>query len=355
MRILITGICGFAGSTLAQALAESNEGLEVFGIDNFSRPGSEFNRRRLHGLGIRVQFGDIRNPEDLQTLPRPDWMIDAAANPSVLAGTSQNAATSNQLLQHNLVGTVNMLEFCRTYQSGFILLSTSRVYSISLLNQLKLQIDADAFRPRPDQCWPVGASLLGIAETFSAAAPISLYGASKLCSEILASEYAQAFDFPIWINRLGVLAGAGQFGRADQGIFSYWIHGYAAKKPLKFMGFGGHGYQVRDCIHPRDLTEVLCRQMKNASNKETAMNFSGGIENSISLRQLHQWCECHFGKHPFQSQPADRPYDVPWLVLDSSAAKNRFGWRPQTKIDNILEEIAEHAEKHPDWLDWTAS
>ena len=49
-------------------------------------------------------------------------------------------------------------------------------------------------------------------------------GASKLASEQLILEYGNSFDFPVWINRCGVLAGAGQFGKADQGIFSYWIH-----------------------------------------------------------------------------------------------------------------------------------
>ena len=33
-------------------------------------------------------------------------------------------------------------------------------------------------------------------------------------------EYGECFGFPVWINRCGVLAGAGQFGKADQGIFS---------------------------------------------------------------------------------------------------------------------------------------
>ena len=55
MRILITGICGFVGSALAGLIIEHKEEihgpLEVIGLDNFSRPGSEINRQSLKRLG----------------------------------------------------------------------------------------------------------------------------------------------------------------------------------------------------------------------------------------------------------------------------------------------------------------
>jgi hypothetical protein len=43
-----------------------------------------------------------------------------------------------------------------------------------------------------------------------------------------------------------VLAGAGQFGRPDQGTFSYWIYAWLRNRPLKYIGFNRKGYQVRD-------------------------------------------------------------------------------------------------------------
>ena len=50
MKILITGICGFVGSTLARALQDQprrGDALAIVGVDNFSRPGSESNRQEL--------------------------------------------------------------------------------------------------------------------------------------------------------------------------------------------------------------------------------------------------------------------------------------------------------------------
>lgn len=356
MKLLITGICGFAGSTLALRLRESRPGLEIFGVDNFIRAGSETNRRRLQADGIQVLHADLRMAEDVDALPAANWVLDAAANPSVLAGVAGHSTSSRQLMQHNLDGTINVLEFCRRHSAGFTLLSTSRVYSIPPLAALKLEVRDNAFRLVANQTVPAGVSDRGIAEDFSVAPPVSLYGASKVCSEALALEYGLTFKFPVWINRLGVLAGAGQFGRADQGIFSFWIHSVAAKRPLKFIGFGGHGYQVRDCLHPNDLGDVLLRQLDSAPRPgEAITNFAGGVANSMSLRQLHDWAEGRFGKTPVQNETADRPFDLPWVILDSTLAERRSGWKPATPLPSILDEIARHAAQNPHWLTHTAA
>lgn len=355
VKILITGICGFAGSALARHLREVTPGLEVFGVDNFIRSGSELNRRALRASGIQVIHADVRVGEDVCGLPAADWVIDAAAQASVLAGTSGSGTSSRQLMQHNLEGTINVLEYCRAHRAGFTLLSTSRVYSISPLAGLKMEIRDRAFRPARDQAWPAGLGEKGVAEHFSTTPPVSLYGASKVCSELLALEYGLTFQFPVWVNRLGVLAGAGQFGRADQGIFSFWIHSCARKRPVKFIGFGGEGFQVRDCLHPHDLGEILIRQTQSSpAPGEAITNFAGGNANSMSLRRLHDWCEARYGKCTVTREPENRPFDIPWMVLDSSLAEKRFGWNPRIRLESILEEIAAHAQANPDWLDHTA-
>ena len=129
-------------------------------------------------------------------------MIDAAAEPSVTAGVNGRSA-SYRLMAHNLMGTVNLLEFCRERGAGLILLSTSRVYSIQALAGLKLSVSDSAFHPLRDDPLPAGVSAAGISERFSTRPPVSLYGASKLAAETLALEYGQAFGFPVWINDPG--------------------------------------------------------------------------------------------------------------------------------------------------------
>lgn len=355
MKFLITGIAGFVGSSLARALLDSMEGVEIVGMDNFVRPGSELNRPKLAEWGIRVYHGDIRNSSDLEVLPDVDFVIDAAANPSVLAGVD-GRTSSRQLVEHNLHGTVNMLEFCKARRAGFILLSTSRVYAIRPLTQLNYEVCEDAFRPQADQAFPAGLSPAGVGEPFSCEPPISLYGSTKLASEHLALEYGCTFGFPVWINRCGVLAGAGQFGRPDQGIFSFWINSYLRKAPLRYIGFDGKGYQVRDCLHPRDLVPLLRKQMDYNGNRVSRVhNVSGGNRNAMSLRQLTEWCEGRFPHHEVSADTAPRPFDIPWMVLDHQKASSSLGWEPETQLEEILEEIARHAEQHPDWLKVSAT
>lgn len=355
MKLLITGVCGFVGSTLARAFAAHDARHEIVGFDNFIRPGSESNRDELKKLGVRLFHGDLRAASDLEPLPAVDFVIDAAANPSVLAGVD-GKTSSRQLVEHNLSGTVNMLEFCKQHRAGFVLLSTSRVYSIPPLAALAVEPQADAFRPSPTAPCPPGVSPAGIDETFSTAAPVSLYGATKLASEALALEYGETFNLPVFINRCGVLAGAGQFGRADQGIFAFWLNSHLRRRPLKYIGFGGHGHQVRDCLHPRDLLPLLEKQFAapRLAATDRIVNVAGGAASAFSLRQLTAWCDQRFGAHPVASDSTPRPFDLPWVVLDHAKATRLWSWQPQTPTRTILDEIATHAERHPHWLDLSA-
>jgi CDP-paratose 2-epimerase len=350
VRILISGICGFVGSSIAIAMLEDNPAIEIVGCDNFSRVGSSINRETLEARGIKVVHADIRVQTDVDNLPATEWIIDGAANPSVLAGVD-GVTSSRQVIESNLYGTVNLLEYAKKHKAGFILISTSRVYSTAALQAQRFEVQNEAFTFQ-DTAHPIqGISKMGISEALSTQAPISIYGSTKLCSEALILEYASAFDLPVWINRCGVIAGAGQFGRADQGIFTYWINAYLRQRPLKYVGFGGTGYQVRDFMHPDDLFALLKQQINCQTNdRPRIVNLGGGLNCSMSLKQLSDWCAERFGEQNVKSINENRTFDVPWVIMDYSLATDTWGWRPERTMHSILEEIAVHAETHPNWL-----
>ncbi|AFY71852.1 NAD-dependent epimerase/dehydratase [Thalassoporum mexicanum PCC 7367] len=343
MKILITGAAGFVGSRLAEAIAHSIENIELIGIDNLSRRGSETNLAFLSKLGCKLIHGDIRVNDDVVELPKVDWILDCAAIPSVMAGIGGGSA---QLVGHNLIGTLNLLEKCRRDRCGFLMLSTSRVYAINSLLEIKLVDNGDRFTPDLSQPLPNGFSKLGVNESFSTTAPISLYGATKLASEVMALEYAATFEFPLWINRCGVIAGAGQFGKPDQGIFSFWIYQWLCQKPLKYIGFGGEGKQVRDFVCPQDLARLIQMQLNQPDRQAPKIvNVGGGNDCAMSLKELSAYCRANLGDDcAVASVPETRTFDIPYYVTDNSLVKRSWGWQPEVKMTDTLAAIANWAK-----------
>lgn len=352
MKILITGICGFVGYRLAMALVETDGISQVSGVDNLCRDGSRHHLEPLRRAGIEVAVADIRDPATFAQLTGDcDWVIDAAAQPSVLAGVD-GKTSSRELVEHNLYGTINILEFCKDRGAGFILLSTSRVYSLNDLTAVGVTVRGASYEPVLPG--PTGFSGEGLSEDFSTDPPLSLYGATKRASELMALEYGGIYGFPVRINRCGVLAGAHQFGHPTQGIFSFWLHSWMHGRPLRYIGFDGAGHQVRDCLHPLDLLPVLVKQMEQPeASFPRVLNFSGGRSNAASLAELSAWCTSRWGERAVASQQEERPFDAPWIVLDSSRAAKHWGFTVTRNLESILVEIAEFAESNPQWLDWS--
>ena len=336
MRIVITGGAGFVGSSLA--LAYRDDGHEVWTFDNLKRRGSELNLERFKKRGIHFVHGDVRDPSDLAALPATfDVLVDASAEPSVLAGLD---GSPSYLLDTNLGGTLNCLELARQRTKTVIFLSTSRVYSIAPLRELGLEEGPTRLALTTNQQSP-GVSLAGISERFPTHLPRSLYGASKLASELIAQEYAATYGLKMVIDRCGVIAGAGQFGKVDQGVFTLWVANHVFNKPLKYTGFGGQGKQVRDLLHPSDLKRALDLQL-SAIDKISGdtFNLGGGNSCSTSLHELTTLCQKVSGRSvPIASEPTSASVDIPFYVSDTAKAEKVFGFRPQKTAADIVADI----------------
>ena len=217
MRVLVTGGAGFVGSSIAMMLRRDHNGT-VVALDNLRRRGSELALRRLAAAGADFIHGDIRNPEDLEAAGHADLIIECSADPSVSAGSDGDA---RYVVDTNLVGTFNCLEFARRHQSATIFLSTSRVYSISALRALPLGATVSRFALPETATGPDGHRA-GFSEAFPITGARSLYGATKLASELLIEEYGAMFGLPAIVNRCGVITGPWQMGKVDQGFFVLW-------------------------------------------------------------------------------------------------------------------------------------
>jgi CDP-paratose 2-epimerase len=334
-------------------LREALPDITIYGIDNLSRRGAETSLSLLQNLEVTVFWGDIRLASDVDVLPDVDWVIDCAANPSVLAGLEGSGMSSRQILQHNLLGSQNILEYCKQRLSGLVLLSTSRVYSIPALRALPLQETVTRFSPELEKGKEIqGFSRWGISESFSTAAPVSFYGASKFASERIALEYHNAFDIPLWINRSGVIGGPGQFGRADQGIMAFWIYSFLLGRPLRYIGFGGSGKQVRDFVLAEDVADLIIQQITSPSRSDCrVLNIGGGNVSAFSLLELTEICGNYFGVDPnISGSCEERPYDIPYYVTDTRLVQQTWDWRPSLVGRALVEHLCDWAVANRDFV-----
>src|SRR3990170_4676970 len=229
--VLVTGGAGFVGSNLAISFKQKYSSYTVIALDNLKRRGSELNLNRLRENGVKFIHGDIRSPEDLSLGQKIDLILECSAEPSVLAGYDEDPT---YVVNTNLVGTVNCLELARKNSSDVIFLSTSRVYPYNSLNSIRAVEKETRWEWSANGNIP-GWSPRGIDVGFTLEGPKSLYGASKLCSEIILQEYISMYGIRGVINRCGVIAGLWQFGKVDQGVFSLWMLRHYFGKSLTYI------------------------------------------------------------------------------------------------------------------------
>lgn len=341
-RILITGGAGFVGSSLAAAFMKQYPNCVVTAFDNLMRRGSELNLEYLKEHGVRFVHGDVRCCTDFDALEPFDLLIDCSAEPSVSAGLDQGA---RGLVDINFNGTVNCLESARTHDAAVLFVSTSRVYPIETLR--KVYYTEGATRLIVDEKQDMlGVTERGISERFSIEGPRSFYGTTKLASEYLLQEYVYNFGMRGLINRCGILAGPRQMGRIDQGVITFWLANHIFERPLKYMGFGGTGKQVRDLLHVDDLFDLLVRQLADADAwTGEVFNVGGGLEHSVSLLELTELARAITGKEVvITAQPDTHSVDIPVYLSDCEKAKAAFDWEPSRGVEPTLEEIARWIE-----------
>lgn len=337
-NILVTGGAGFAGSNLALLLKEHYVTANVTALDNLKRRGSELNLPRLKAAGVNFLHGDIRSREDLLAVKDVDLIIECSAEPSVLAGLD---GAPDYLIQTNLLGTINCLELARQRKADFIFLSTSRVYPIETINNVSYSEAPTRFELADKQII-AGASSAGFTEEFPLSGVRSLYGATKLASELMIDEYRSAFGLRTVINRCGVLTGPWQMGKVDQGVIVHWIASHIFGKPLKYFGYGGTGKQVRDILHIRDLFNLLVLQIeKLATLNGSLFNVGGGRSVSVSLSELTGLCRQSTGKSvPVDAVMEDRVADIRIYLTDNRHVTNMTGWTPTVMPGQIIDEVA---------------
>ena len=318
MKILITGGCGFVGSNLAIYFKNNRIGSQINSLDNLSRKGTLLNLNRLKKLKIKNFKIDISDNKAVSRLPKYDLIVDCCAEAAV--ETSKKEV--DKVFNTNLLGTFNILKKCKKDKSKLIFLSSSRVYSIKKLRELK-------------------KNKYLINEKFDTSGPKSIYGFCKYSSEHLIKEFSFLYKIKYIITRFGVISGPWQFGKQDQGFISFWVWKHINKKKLNYIGFGGKGSQVRDAVHILDVCKLIELQIKKINNiYNITMNAGGGKKNAISLKNLTKICrKITLNKIKISSIKNTSEYDIPYYITDNEKVKKIYKWNPKKKILHIIQDM----------------
>ena len=324
MKILITGGCGFVGTNLILSLKKK---FNVCSLDNLSRKGSKYNYSILKKNKIKNYNFDISKYEYFKRLPKFDIIIDCCAE----AAIEKSKNNLDKVISTNLTGTINILKKAKKDKSKVIFLSSSRVYPIKLIHKKLGNINLN--------------KKIKIVHTINEKDDIrgvkSIYGFTKLASEMLIEEFSYAFKLKYIINRCGVISGPLQFGYQDQGFVSLWVWNHMMKKDLKYIGYGGYGNQLRDVLHIDDLCSLILKQVKYINRINNKIFTVGGSKkSSTSLLSLTKSCQ-KITRNIVRIKKIKKTsiYDIPYYVTNNNYVSKVYQWRPKKNILNIIEDI----------------
>ncbi|MBL9184876.1 MAG: NAD-dependent epimerase/dehydratase family protein [Verrucomicrobiaceae bacterium] len=340
MKLLVTGSSGLIGSEVVSYF--SALGWQVHGVDNNMRADffgpqgdTRWNQARLqekfksfqhHELDIRDRKAVLSCLQEL----KPDMVVHTAAQPS------HDLAASRPFddFDTNAVGTLNMLEATRLHvpEAVFVHMSTNKVYG-DRPNTIRLK----ELETRWDYDDPAYQN--GITEEFSIdQSKHSLFGASKVASDILVQEYGRYFGMKCCALRGGCLTGPNHSGVELHGFLSYLIKCNLAGRHYKVFGYKGK--QVRDNIHSYDVVRFM-HEFYKAPRCGEVYNIGGGRENSVSILEAFDHISALSGK-PMSWEYVDknREGDHICYISDLSKIKAHYpGWSITKSLRSVFEEI----------------
>jgi CDP-paratose 2-epimerase len=338
--LLVTGSCGLVGSEVS--IFFSQHGFRVVGIDSnhravFFGPQGDTSWVLSHLKeqipGYQHSALDIRNREEVRNLiqdVKPDLIIHTAAQPS------HDRAASIPFLdfETNALGTMHLLEAARWCcpESPFIHMSTNKVYG-----DRPNTISLEEFESRWDFNDPAYEN--GIAEDF----PIdqsthSLFGASKVASDVMVQEYGRYFHMPTCCLRGGCLTGPNHSGVELHGFLSYLIKCNVEGNTYNVYGYKGK--QVRDNLHSRDIAHLMF-EFSKAPRVAEVYNLGGGKDNSCSIIEASQMVEAITGR-PMKLRYVDENRIGDHICYYSDLRKMKMhypAWDVTVNLDNIFRDL----------------
>jgi UDP-glucose 4-epimerase len=318
---LITGGAGFIGSHLSEALLE--KGYHVTVIDDLSTGRFE-NIAPLAGRpGFRFAIETITNTNVMDRLVSECDLIFHLA-----AAVGVNLIVSNPIhtIETNVMGTNIVLQTARRYRTKVMLASTSEIYGKS---------ETAPFREDDDR-------IQG-----STTRSRWSYAASKALDEFLALAYHKEVGLPVVIFRLFNTVGPRQ--RANYGmVIPRFVQWALAGEPLRVYG---DGQQTRCFANVGDVVQAII----DLSETDAALGrvFNVGSQEEVTILELAKRVKARANspseivRIPYSEAYEEGFEDMRRRVPDISRVYETIGWKPQTSLDQTIDQVIAYYRAQP--------
>ena len=307
MTVLVTGVAGFIGFHVAEALLERGE--RVIGVDNLNDYYEvSLKEARLGNLQNRRGFGfhriDIADRDAVRALFDKERDIDRIVHLAAQAGVRYSLINPYAYLRCNVDGHVVLLEASRTLPrlDHFVYASSSSVYGANT----KLPF---AVEDRTDH-------------------PVSLYAATKKAMEAISHAYAHIYHLPL--TGLRFFTVYGPWGRPDMAAFIF-TRKILAGEPIPVFN---HGDMHRDFTYIDDIVAgvVACLDRPPAGKEGASRLYNIGNHRSEALTDFIATIERALGQKATVELLPMQPGDVKETYADIEATRRDFGFEPTTTI-----------------------
>lgn len=299
--VLITGVAGFIGSHLAEALLA--RGDAVAGLDDFNDYYDPAIKR--DNLLTAEQYdrftlfeGDLCDEARVRAIfarTRPDVVVHLAAR----AGVRPSLLDPNLYHRVNVIGSQHILDACREFRpSHLVFASSSSVYG--------------------------GSTAVPFREDDPVARPISPYAATKRMNELQAHVYSHVYGVRTTMLRFFTVYGPRQ--RPDMAIHQF-TRRLLEGRPVPMFGDGA---TRRDYTYVDDIIDGVTRAVDNPFDYEI---FNLGESHTTTLRELIAMIGRHVGREPEIERLPAQPGDVETTYADIGRARGLLGYNPKWTME----------------------
>jgi UDP-glucuronate 4-epimerase len=306
MAVIVTGVAGFVGMHVAEALLDRGEA--VVGVDNvndyYDVRLKEARLARLHGRpGFTFLRADIADRDAMTGLVAGHPDVTRIVHLAAQAGVRHSMVDPYAYVTSNVMGHTCVLEAARRLPrlEHLVYASSSSVYG--------------------------GNRKMPFAETDPVDTPVSLYAATKRADELISHAYAHLYGLPL--SGLRFFTVYGPWGRPDMAYYSF-AEAILAGRPITLYEGGA---LKRDFTYITDITRGVLAVLDHPPGAGQAPQlFNIGNNRSESVSRLVELLERSLGRTAV-IRSAPRPIadvEETWADVDTIA---RLGFRPDTTLE----------------------